>query len=251
MARQNGIFKIEGTLGGVTFFKTADGHLVREKGGLDANRIKNDPAFQRTRENGDEFGRAGKAGALLRQAVRPLLQLSKDRLVSSRLLAEMIKVIRADAGSERGLRNVIDGETEMLQGFDFNVNAKFSSSFYAPYETLMNRGSGELTITLSSFIPAQVVAAPAGTSHFKIVSAGTAVDFTNGRFVTAINEAGPLPWTNTVGEPIKLVHQIEAGSPHPLFLLMGIQFYQQVNATMYPLKSGSYNSLVILKVEGV
>lgn len=97
MARQKGIIKIEGTLGDVTFFKTADGHLVREKGGVDASRIKNDPAFQRTRENGSEFGRAGKAGGLLRQAVRPLLQLSKDRLVVSRLLTEMIKVIRADS----------------------------------------------------------------------------------------------------------------------------------------------------------
>ena len=187
----------------------------------------------------------------MRQAVRPLLQLSKDRLVSSRLLAKMIKVIRADANSVRGLRNVLDGETELLQGFDFNTNAKFSSSFYAPYETTIDRVSGQLVIALPGFTPAQAVAAPAGTSHFKIVSAGTAIDFTSSRFVTATNETGYLPWTNAVGEAIKLVHQVEAGSTHPLFLLMGIQFYQQVNTEMYPLKSGSYNSLAIVKVEGV
>ena len=55
MARQSSIIKLKGTIGGVTFYKSKDGYLAREKGGVDASRIKNDPAFQRTRENGSEF----------------------------------------------------------------------------------------------------------------------------------------------------------------------------------------------------
>ena len=62
MARQRSIIKLDGTIGGITFYKSKDGYLAREKGGVSADRIKNDPAFQRTRENGAEFGRAGKAG---------------------------------------------------------------------------------------------------------------------------------------------------------------------------------------------
>jgi hypothetical protein len=58
---------------------------MREKSGIDANRIKNDPAFQRTRENGSEFGRAGKAGKTLRTALRTLLLNSSDGRVVSRL----------------------------------------------------------------------------------------------------------------------------------------------------------------------
>jgi hypothetical protein len=69
MARQKGIIKLKGTIGDITFYKTQDGHLAREKGGIDASRIKTDPAFQRTRENGSEFGRAGKAGKVLRTAL--------------------------------------------------------------------------------------------------------------------------------------------------------------------------------------
>ena len=49
MARQKGIIKLEGTIGDVSFYKSKDGYLAREKGGVDADRIKNDPAFQRTR----------------------------------------------------------------------------------------------------------------------------------------------------------------------------------------------------------
>ena len=52
MARQKGIIKLEGTIGDISFYKSKDGHLARTKGGVDAERIQNDPAFQRTRENG-------------------------------------------------------------------------------------------------------------------------------------------------------------------------------------------------------
>jgi hypothetical protein len=70
MARQRGIIKLDGTIGDITFYKSKDGFLAREKGGVPADRIANDPAFQRTRENGAEFGRAGKAGKTLRTAIR-------------------------------------------------------------------------------------------------------------------------------------------------------------------------------------
>ena len=77
MARQKGIIKLKGTIGDISFYKTSDGHLAREKGSIDASRIANDPAFQRTRENGSEFGRAGKGGKVIRNAIRVLLQNAK------------------------------------------------------------------------------------------------------------------------------------------------------------------------------
>ena len=84
MARQKGIMKLEGTIGDVSFYKTSDGYLAREKGGVDADRIKNDPAFARTRENITEFGKAGRAGRVLRTAFRLLLQNAADKKVTSR-----------------------------------------------------------------------------------------------------------------------------------------------------------------------
>ena len=71
--------------------------------------------------NGSEFGRAGKAGKLLRTALRPLLLNSADGRMVSRLTQQMVKVIQMDAVSERGLRNVIDGEIELVLGFEFNI----------------------------------------------------------------------------------------------------------------------------------
>jgi len=66
MARQEGIIKLNGRIGDLTFYKTRNGYLARDKGGVDASRIANDPRYQRTRENMAEFGRATKAGKFFR-----------------------------------------------------------------------------------------------------------------------------------------------------------------------------------------
>ena len=154
MARQKGIIKLKGTIGDITFYKTQDGHLAREKGGIDASRIKSDPAFQRTRENGSEFGRAGKAGKLLRTALRPLLINAADGRMVSRLTQAMVKVIQADLVSERGLRNVIDGEAELLFGFEFNIRGKLGTSLYTPFVGAIDRVTGDITVDLASFVSA-------------------------------------------------------------------------------------------------
>lgn len=151
MAKQTGIIPLKGTIGNITFYKSGDGYLAREKGGVDAKRIATDPAFQRTRENGAEFGRAGRGSKLLRNAIRQLVQNASDRLMTSRLTRAMMEVIKADATNERGQRNVIDGEAVLLEGFDFNNNGKLSTTLYAPYTSSIDRVTGELSINIPSF----------------------------------------------------------------------------------------------------
>jgi hypothetical protein len=249
MARQKGIIKLKGTIGDITFYKTQDGHLAREKGGIDANRIKNDPAFQRTRENGSEFGRAGKAGKILRTALRPLLINSADSRMVSRLTQRMVKVIQADLVSDRGLRNVIDGEAELLLGFEFNIRGKLGTSLFAPYEGSIDRVTGEIKAEILPFVPSNMIAAPSGTSHFKIISGGAEVDFEEETFVVSTSETAILPWDATITAPISQINAVTAASSKPLFLALGIEFFQQINGTMYPLKNGSFNPLSVVKVD--
>jgi hypothetical protein len=148
MAKQSGIIKLEGTIGDISFYKTQDGLLSREKGGVSADRIKNDPAFQRTRENGEEFGRARAAGKVLRNALRQVVQPVADNRLVSRLTQKMFEVVKADATSTRGQRNVLDGELELLEGFEFNINGLFRTTFYAPYSATINRATGVLKIAV-------------------------------------------------------------------------------------------------------
>lgn len=249
MARQKGILKIKGTIGDITFYKTKDGYLVKEKSAVEGNRIANDPAFQRTRENNSEFGRAGKAGKVLRTALRPLLLNTADSRMVGRLTQAMMKVIKADTVSDRGQRNVIDGETELLIGFEFNSNGKLSNSLYAPTTSNIDRVTGEITLEIPSFVPINMIAAPAGTTHFKIISGGAELDFEAESHVVATSETAILPWDSTPTTLITHTNTVTPNSTKPLFLAVGVEFYQEVNGTNYPLKNGAYNPLSILSVD--
>jgi hypothetical protein len=255
MARQKGIIKLKGTIGDITFYKTKDGHLAREKGGIDASRIASDPAFQRTRENGSEFGsefgRAGKAGKTLRTALRTLLLNSADSRMVSRLTQAMVKVIQADLTNERGLRNVIDGEAELLAGFDFNITGKLGTTLFAPFVGTIDRAAGEISVDLVPFVPANMIAAPGGTTHFKIISAGAEIDFEAETFMVANSETAILPWDANPTVDINHLNAVTANSTKPLFLALGVEFYQEVNGRMYPLKNGSYNPLALVQVSGL
>lgn len=251
MARQKGIIKLKGTIGDITFYKTKDGHLAREKGGIDASRIKSDPAFQRTRENGAEFGRAGTAGKVLRTALRTVLINSADSRMVSRLTQAMVKVIQADRRSERWLRNVIDGEAELLSGFEFNIRGKLGTSLFAHFVGTIDRGSGVIAVALDPFVPSNMIAAPGGTTHFKIISAGAEIDFEAETFMESHSETDILPWNQTATAVISHVNSVTPDSTKPLFLALGIEFYQEVNGQMYSLKNGAYNPLALVQVSGM
>ncbi|MBS1641225.1 MAG: hypothetical protein JST94_05515 [Bacteroidetes bacterium] len=251
MATQKGVLKLEGTIGGITFYKSQDGYLARLKGGVSADKIANDPKFQRTRENGNEFGTAGKAGKVLRDSLRVILQNSSDNRMVSRLTQKMVEVLQADTTSIRGQRNVIDGEAELLEGFDFNINAKLSNTLYAPYTPTIDRVTGEIKVVVPSYVPSDMIAAPGGTTHFKIVSSGVSVDFEKELFDADSKESLLLAWDNTATTLLTLTNSVTPNSTHPLFLAVGIEFFQEVNGTKYPLKNGAYNALSIIKVSGV
>lgn len=251
MAKQKGIIKLEGTIGDITFFKSKDGYVARERSGPTADQIANDPVFERTRENGKEFGRAGKAGKVLRNAIRSLIQNAADSKAVSRLTKEMMKVVKADVTNTRGLRNVMDGETELLEGFDFNVNAKLGTTLFAPYTATIDRTTGAITLNVPAFTPANMLAAPAGSTHFKIVSAGSEIDFEQEVHTTDVHESAILPWDNNATTLMNVVHTVTANSTHPLFFVLGVQFFQDVNGVKYPLKNGAFNALSIVKVSGV
>lgn len=252
MGQQDGIIKIKGQVGGISFYKSKDnGYLARQKGGVQSSRLKNDPAFERTRENGAEFGRAGKASKILRTAFRNLLIHTADSKLVSRLTRDMLRVVHSDSTNVRGKRNVPDGKISLLAGFEFNQHAKLAATFFAPYTSMVDRITGTLVITIPDFVSSNMIAAPAGATHFKLISGSAAIDFEAGTYVvdTKVGEAFALsPQAITV---TPLTHVVTPASTQPLFLVFGIEFYQQVNGVQYPLKNGAHNALALVLVDDV
>jgi hypothetical protein len=111
--------------------------------------------------------------------------------------------------------------------------------------------AGTLNVDIASFIPINMVAAPSGSSHFKLMSAGAAVDFENETFEVDTNETAQMPLDSIATAVINLSNSVTANSTNPLFLALGIEFYQEVNGVKYSLKNGSYNALSLVKVNGV
>lgn len=250
MAKQKGIIKLKGTIGDITFYKSKDGFIAREKTIIDAKRIATDPAFQRTRENGAEFGRAGKASKVLRNAFRPVFKNSADSKMTSRLTQAMMKVVQADLVSVRGMRNVIDGEAELLQGFEFNSRAKLETTLFAPYLAEIDRSTGAISFRMQPFVPADMLAVPSGTTHFRIYSAGAEIDFEQEIFRTEVSESLLMSWDATPTMAVEQVSLLTPDSTWPLFLVVMVEFYQMVNGQLYPLKNGSYNPLSLIRVDG-
>ena len=249
MAKQTGIIKLKGTIGGISFYKTADGHLAREKGGVDKNRIQNDPAFQRTRENGSEFGRAGKGGKVLRNAIRVLLQNAKDKRVVSRLTKSLVAITKTDTTNERGLRTLQDGNLSLLEGFEFNLNGKLGATLFAAFTKTFDRVSGDTTLDLAAFSPTVRIAAPAGTTHFKVVMGASELDFVNETSTFENDETAILPYTAANTAAIALSATITANSTLPVVQVLGVEFYQEVNGEMYALKNGAYNALSVVTID--
>ncbi len=249
MAKQTGIIKLKGTIGGISFYKTGDGHLAREKGGVDKSRIQNDPAFQRTRENGSEFGRAGKGGKVLRNAIRVLLQNAKDKRVVSRLTKDLVAIVKTDAVNDRGLRNLQDGNLSLLEGFEFNLNGKLGSTLFVAYGKAFDRVTGDATLTIAAFSPTIRIAAPNGTTHFKVVMGASELDFVNETSTFENDATAILPYSAADTAPIALTASITAASTLPVVQVLGIEFYQEVNGQMYALKNGAYNALSVVTID--
>jgi hypothetical protein len=167
----------------------------------------------------------------------------------SRLTKEMVKVIQMDQTNPRGARNVIDGEAILLDGFDFNINGKLGNTLFAPKTVDITRTSGLCQVNIPAFTPTVMIAAPGGTTHFKIVTAAAAVDFENGVFETQMNESPVQAWNETATDEFILDNELTPNSPHPIFLFLGVEFFQEVNGQKYPLKNGAFNALSIVKVD--
>jgi hypothetical protein len=166
----------------------------------------------------------------------------------SRLTRDMLRVIQADTINVRGKRRIIDGDLNLLAGFDFNSNGRLSTTLAAPFTPVIDRVSGTLSISVPSFVPDRMLQVPEGASHYRISSAGAAVDFEQKKHAAEVQHTAILPWNGSAAAAVLLTHTLPAGSTLPLFVAMGIEFYQEMNGGLYPLKDAGFNCLALVGI---
>jgi hypothetical protein len=248
MARQDSLIPLTGSVGNIIFYKSIDGYLARKKGGISAHRIHSEPSFARTRENNAEFKRAAQATKLIRTAFGGLLKDACDTRMTGRLNGAIVKVIRADAVNSRGERNLHHGDVSLLQGFDFNKNARLSTAFLAPFTTAIDRPSGAFTVDIPAFVPGHMIHAPEGATHFRLKAGGAAMNFETKEYVAAISQSAVLPLTEPQG-PLQLNIAVTPGGTNALLLVFGIGFMQVLNGVEYPLIDRGHNAMAVVRVD--
>jgi hypothetical protein len=266
MARQKGVLKYVGTLGDVRHFKIKgqEGYFAGMVGGPTGDQVKTAPEFERTRENMNEFGACAKAGKSVRTGLSQLMKQMSDSKVTGRLTSIMKKINLEDQTEARGYRRIeISTQRTYLKGFEFDKNTSLNGIFNAPYtlENTPDRVKG--TFTVPDFNPMNLINAPSGATHFRLITAISVIsDFeynatTNGYepMEPAMNEVSdiqfsgfldlyaPLPATTLVAT---LPNGVVPSAPTSVIQCIGIEFYQQVGGNYYLFASGN-----CLKIEEV
>ena len=264
MARQKGPLKYVGTLGDIRHFKIKgnDGYFAGLVGGPTGDQVKNDPAFQRTRENMNEFGGCAMVGKSIRVGVSSLMKSMADSQVTGRLTAVMKKINLEDGSEARGKRAVLISQVpQYLKGFEFNRFTSFSGALNAPFTLTPSAGRDSSTLDVPAFNPLNYLNIPAGASHFRIINSISVISDFEFNTVTgvyepkeqALNELVDVEYSAYL--PVDTVTPLQSlvatlpGSPTMtpdvnLINVVGIEFYQEVNSNYYIFNQGNAMKIV-------
>jgi hypothetical protein len=243
MARQSGLFEIEGSIGNATFYKSKlDGYLVKRRSKVPKERLENDPKYIRFRENRTEYIRAMRAARLLLKPLRTAIALTLDPRVISRLSSRFSRIAKQDNISGRGERTILNGPLEQIREFEFNIGRTLASTLRADVTATMERLTGELTIGIQTFIPQAAVSAPAGATHMRFGAVGQTIDFNAGTAVKEVTYSAYVPLDATIPTaPITLTCNVTPNSILPSFLVLGIEFFDEVSGQKYALADDSHS----------
>ena len=249
MAKQEGFMKFIGGIGDYSFYKSDGEYYIRHKGGASADKIKNGPAFIRVRENNAEFGRASKAGKILRHSLRGLTWKNSFYRQSEMVTKSLLEVIKSDPVNVRGKRTLKYGNLELMNGFDFNTEAHFDSIFKPKYEVMADRASGYMLATIPNFVPAQQVKSPKNATHMRLSLGGIGIDFEAEKYRTRVSGSAYIPLIDVsqVGFELKVSM---ADDPYRIWLgAVAVDFCQEVNGSFYVLKNVLHTAIKIALAE--
>lgn len=240
----------------MSFYESKGKDLAREKGGIDKERVMQDAAFRRTRENMAEFGGSAVVGKALRTGLAAVKRFGNYTLVAR--IVKAMKGVNSNGQGQRGKRDfAVTASPDALLGFEFNPTTVLGSMFSAGYTLAPNAARNEVVLTVPNFDTDAFVHAPAGATHFRLVCAvatlsNYAYSNATGKYeptneaengLGAVQMSGELALGGMVGATTTLTVQVPGVSTLPatvaLVACVGIEYVQQLNNQYYLLASGT------------
>lgn len=247
MARQSSFLKLEGTIGDVTFYKGRNGFKARQKGGVSKTKLLNDPRFQRTRENMQEFSRAANAAKFLKDAFREIALKSSDGSLHNRLYSIAMKVVKSDIVGNRGERTFEMGDMQLLRDFQFCNQSTIENTLFKTPEIL--DAGDQVTVTIPELIPRKYLRTVEKTTHYRFSLIRASINFIDKSYSSELMTPGELPINDlTAGELVLSLPKPAVADTHHFFALT-LEYLQVFeNGTKYDLYDLTQNPAKILVV---
>jgi hypothetical protein len=263
MARQKGIIKIKGSLGGITFYQKNGQDFSRVTNGPSKERIATDPAFKRTRENNQEFAGASAAGKAMRLGLQGYVAEMADSTLTSTLLKLFRTMIDRATTGVRGERSImIVPNKDLLVDFNFNKSLHFDSIFMAPFSAAVDATRTQVSFSIPDFNTANCLHAPQGATHIRLIGTASVLSSFTFNVSTKKYEAtdpagniqhsyglsGLLPIGSMAGGTTTITTIVMPPSPisvdSGLVACIAIEFYQMVAGNPYLLSSNNCMKVV-------
>lgn len=171
MARiKDDMFKLTGSLGGLSFSQDEHGTIVKMKSTVSKERIKKNPQSQRTRESNMEMGGASRAAKVLRLELLSHGKGFGDRYFSGRLNGFMRKVVGRGEGKPGERKLDLRKNGGLLEEFEFiNARPLLYSVGGLKEKPVLNGARNEVRWTSPELNPKQQITAPKEATHFQFL----------------------------------------------------------------------------------
>lgn len=237
MARQTGIIRLNGRIGGLDFYQSEGVDMVRNKTGPTTKQFKNSKAFERSRQASNDFGTAGGLAGKLKHAIIYMYGPALNPHINSKLTGIFTSVLAKDRIHPRGERKILYGDISKLVGIDFTADNNLRSTL-GRLPHLSEKEKGKLfTFDFRENLTPPFTEA-AGSRPYQVIIG----------LVALSEDSDPIvKWQESIlmeaGQPLSDLGEMELFFDNPqsdkvILGIVGIKFIDVVNGQTYTLKEG-------------
>jgi hypothetical protein len=199
-----------------------DGYWQIRQVGLTGQRVKKDPVFKRTRQHAKELAQVSRTGKLICDALLPGTNIRK---VMPRLISLLMNAIQSDNINIRGRRNLLNGNWQSLEGFEFNEATTLQQALALQATITRQPALQQVTITIPPLIPASKFPVPPGVTHCRIFAKVASLDVTAHTAVTNRQRTTLIPVKHILIPKQTLLLPVGNANDRLNLLAIGIEWY--------------------------
>lgn len=219
----------------------------RFKPGVSSSTYKNSQAFAASRKAAELFGQAAQASKVIRDTLAPVLEEIPQKIMHNRLSHIIGKMIREQLSEESTLHlNTLSWR--MLYGFEFNDQKSLRLLLTEPYYISFDRKKDKVFIEIDNFHASPAIRSFKETTHVRILAAIATIDFEKGNKEIDYTASNHLAVQNGKSINISLSLDCSIKTINPIFIILGIACFQELNKKMYELVNQRIQAAQIIEV---